>query len=147
MSRILVVDDEPAIGWSLRELLTDEGHAVDVAANVTEALAAAARSRPDAILLDVRLPGRDGIEAIPDLRDTAAATPIVVMTAFGDLDTAVRAVRAGAFDYLVKPFNLEHVSAVVARALAERPGGDSSTEPEAPPQPLVGSSAVMQEVY
>jgi len=147
MSRILVVDDEPAIGWSLRELLTDEGHAVDVAANVTEALAAAARSRPDAILLDVRLPGRDGIEAIPDLRDTAAATPIVVMTAFGDLDTAVRAVRAGAFDYLVKPFNLEHVSAVVARALAEQPGGDSSTEPEAPPQPLIGSSAAMQEVY
>lgn len=146
MSRILIVDDEPAIGWSLREILTDEGHAVDVAANVAEALAAASRARPDAILLDVRLPGRDGIEAIPDLRETAAA-PIVVMTAFGDLDTAVRAVRAGAFDYLVKPFDLEHVSAVVARALADRTNGDSSTEPEALPQTLLGSSAAMQEVY
>ena len=97
MSRILVVDDEPAIGWSLRELLADEGHAVDVTANVADALAAATRSRPDAILLDVRLPGRDGIDAIPDLRETGPA-PIVVMPAFGDLDTAVRAVRAGAFD-------------------------------------------------
>ena len=75
MSRVLVVDDEPAIGWSLRELLADEGHAVDVAATVAEALAAAARDRPDAILLDVRLPGRDGIDAIPDLREMAAARP------------------------------------------------------------------------
>jgi two-component system nitrogen regulation response regulator GlnG len=146
MSRGLVVDDEPAIGWSLRELLADEGHAVDVAANVAEALAAAARDRPDAILLDVRLPGRDGIDAIPDLREVAAA-PIVVMTAFGDLDTAVRAVRAGAFDYLVKPFDLEHVSAVVARALAKHLPHEPAGEPEAVPQPLVGSSAAMQEVY
>jgi two-component system nitrogen regulation response regulator GlnG len=146
MSRVLVVDDEPAIGWSLRELLADEGHAVDVAATVAEALAAAARDRPDAILLDVRLPGRDGIDAIPDLREMAAA-PIVVMTAFGDLDTAVRAVRAGAFDYLVKPFDLEHVSMVVARALAKRLPHEPAGEPEAVPQPLVGSSAAMQEVY
>jgi len=146
MSRVLVVDDEPAIGWSLRELLADEGHAVDVAANVAEALAAAARDRPDAILLDVRLPGRDGIDAIPDLRELAAA-PIVVMTAFGDLDTAVRAVRAGAFDYLVKPFDLEHVSAVVARALVKHLPHEPAGEPEAVPQSLVGSSAAMQEVY
>ena len=146
MSRILVVDDEPAIGWSLRELLADEGHEVDVAANVVDALAAATRSRPDAILLDVRLPGRDGIDAIPDLRETGPA-PIVVMTAFGDLDTAVRAVRAGAFDYLVKPFDLEHVSAVVARALSQRLPREPAGEPEATPPPLVGSSAAMQEVY
>ena len=146
MSRILVVDDEPAIGWSLRELLADEGHAVDVTANVADALAAATRSRPDAILLDVRLPGRDGIDAIPDLRETGPA-PIVVMTAFGDLDTAVRAVRAGAFDYLVKPFDLEHVSAVVARALSQWLPREPAGEPEAVPQPLVGASAAMQEVY
>jgi len=146
MSRILVVDDEPAIGWSLRELLADEGHAVDVAANVADALAAATRSRPDAILIDVRLPGRDGIDAIPDLRQTGPA-PIVVMTAFGDLDTAVRAVRAGAYDYLVKPFDLEHVSAVVARALAHHRPHEPAGEPDATPPPLVGSSAAMQEVY
>lgn len=146
MSRILVVDDEPAIGWSLRELLADEGHAVDVAANVADALAAASRSRPDAILLDVRLPGRDGIDAIPDLRKTAPA-PIVVMTAFGDLDTAVRAVRAGAFDYLVKPFDLEHVSAVVTRALSHQLPSEPASEPDSTPPPLMGSSAAMQEVY
>jgi len=144
MSRILVVDDEPAIGWSLREILADEGHAVDLAASAAEAVAAAARVRPDAILLDVRLPGRDGIEAIPDLRQATADAAIVVMTAFGDLETAVRAVRAGAFDYLVKPFALEHVVAVVARALETRSGGDG---PHESPPMLVGTAAAMQEVY
>ena len=145
MSRILVVDDEPAIGWSLREILADEGHAVDVAATVAEALAVAGRTPPDAILLDVRLPGRDGIDAIPDLQATAPGGAIVVMTAFGDLETAVRAVRAGAFDYLVKPFDLEHVVAVIARAVEPRASATTEDQPETPA--LVGSSAAMQEVY
>ena len=146
MSRILVVDDEPAIGWSLREMLTDEGHAVDVTANVADALAAATRSRPDAILLDVRLPGRDGIDAIPDLRETGPA-PIVVMTAFGDLDTAVRAVRAGAFDFLVKPFELDHVAGVIARAIVAGRAGGKALDPDATPATLIGSSSAMQVVF
>jgi two-component system nitrogen regulation response regulator GlnG len=144
VSRILVIDDEPAIGWSLREMLTDDGHAVDLAASVAEGLAAAATTTPDVVLLDVRLPGRDGIDAIPDLRAVAAAAPIVVMTAFGDLDTAVRAVRAGAFDFLVKPFDLDHVAAVVARArTAGRWAGDASAADDVPPA-LVGTSPAMQ---
>ena len=134
MSRILVIDDEPAIGWSLREMLTDDGHAVDLAASVAEGLAAAATTTPDVVLLDVRLPGRDGIDSIPDLRAVAAAAPIVVMTAFGDLETAVRAVRAGAFDFLVKPFDLDHVAAVVARARAAGRGrSDASAADDVPP--------------
>ncbi|MFN9961560.1 MAG: response regulator, partial [bacterium] len=68
MSRLLIVDDEPAIGWSLRELLVDQGHAVEVAASVEVALDVCRPFAPDAILLDVRLPGRDGLSAIPDLR-------------------------------------------------------------------------------
>ena len=141
MSRILVIDDEAAIGWSLREMLTDDGHTVDLAASVAEGLAAAAAAAPDVILLDVRLPGRDGIDALPDLRTVAAAATVVVMTAFGDLDTAVRAVRAGAFDFLVKPFDLDHVAAVVARALA---AGRGAGDADAVPPALVGTSPAMQ---
>ena len=141
MSRILVIDDEAAIGWSLREMLTDDGHTVDLAASVAEGLAAAAAAAPDVILLDVRLPGRDGIDALPDLRTVAAAATVVVMTAFGDLDTAVRAVRAGAFDFLVKPFDLDHVAAVVARALA---AGRAAGDADAVPPALVGTSPAMQ---
>jgi two-component system nitrogen regulation response regulator GlnG len=120
MNRILIIDDEPAIGWSLRELLTDEGHAVEVASSAEAALETCGRFTPEAMLVDVRLPGRDGLTALPDLRAAAPGAAIVVMTAFGDLDTAVRAVAAGAFDYLVKPFDLASVSQVVSRALADR---------------------------
>jgi DNA-binding NtrC family response regulator len=149
MTAILIVDDEPAIGWSLRELLTDDGHAVDLAASVPEALAACRRRVPDTILLDVRLPGRDGISAIPDLRALAPGAPIIVMTAFGDLDTAVRAVAAGAFDYLVKPFDLAQATAVVARALADRAAGrEPAASAEPPPAAqLVGAGPRMQALF
>ena len=150
MSRILVVDDEPAIGWSLRERLGDDGHAVEVAASVEAAVDTCGRFLPDALLLDVRLPGRDGLTALPDLQALAPAARIVVMTAFGDLETAVRAMNAGAFDYLVKPFDLESVARVVARALAERPADASPAAPladEAHGVRIVGTSPPMQAVF
>ena len=148
MSDILIVDDEPAIGWSLRELLVDEGHTVTLATTVAEALAACRARAPDTILLDVRLPGRDGISAIPELRSLAPRAPVIVMTAFGDLDTAVRTVTAGAFDYLVKPFDLEKVTAVVARALADRATDAAPLAPEEDAAPrLIGTGSRMQEVF
>jgi DNA-binding NtrC family response regulator len=150
MSRILVVDDEPAIGWSLRELLADEGHSVAVAGSVEAAVEALATFTPDAMLLDVRLPGRDGLSALPELRTRLPAAAIVVMTAFGDLDTAVRAVRAGAFDYLVKPFDLDRVAEVVRRALSaadERAAAEEPPADDGGPPRLVGGSPPMQRVF
>ncbi|RLS80227.1 MAG: sigma-54-dependent Fis family transcriptional regulator [Planctomycetota bacterium] len=149
MSRILIVDDEPAIGWSLRELLADGGHAVELASSVEAALDTCRRFEPDTVLLDVRLPGRDGLSAIPDLRALAPGVPVIVMTAFGDLDTAVRAVHAGAFDYLVKPFDMERIAEVVDRALAERSGAarEAAAEQAAPAARLVGMAPPMQELF
>ena len=151
MSRILIIDDEPAIGWSLREMLSDEGHSVEVAASVEAGLETCARFEPEAMLLDVRLPGRDGLSALPEFRSIVPNAPVVVMTAFGDLDTAVRAVNAGAFDYLVKPFDLESVSRIVAHALAERDQHAAGREQPAATATdaalLVGSSPPMQEVF
>ena len=151
MSRILIIDDEPAIGWSLREMLSDEGHSVEVAASVEAGLETCARFEPEAMLLDVRLPGRDGLSALPEFRSIVPNAPVVVMTAFGDLDTAVRAVNAGAFDYLVKPFDLESVSRIVAHALAERDqhaaGRDQPAATATDAALLVGSSPPMQEVF
>jgi two-component system nitrogen regulation response regulator GlnG len=147
MNRILIIDDEPAIGWSLRELLTDEGHAVEVASSAEAALETCGRFAPEAMLVDVRLPGRDGLTALPDLRAAAPGAAIVVMTAFGDLDTAVRAVAAGAFDYLVKPFDLASVSQVVSRALADRGQPAPTAGADSAPAKLVGSSPAMQGVF
>ena len=150
MSRILVIDDEAAIGWSLRELLEDDGHEVAVAADIPTAVEVAGRFRPDVILLDVRLGNRDGIVALPEIRAAGGEVPVIVMTAFGDLETAVRAVEAGAFDYLVKPFDLERVSEVVARGLADgrKPPEQAVEAVEREEQArLVGSSPPMQEVF
>jgi DNA-binding NtrC family response regulator len=150
MSRILIVDDEPAIGWSLRELLAEQGHSVALASTAEEAVESCGRSAPETILLDVRLPGQDGLSAIPDLKALAPGVPVIVMTAFGDLDTAVRAVEAGAFDYLVKPFDLDRVSQVVARALAETTDGprmEGVDGKDATDVALLGSAARMQEVF
>jgi two-component system nitrogen regulation response regulator GlnG len=147
MNRILIIDDEPAIGWSLRELLTEDGHAVEVASSAEAAIETCGRFAPEAMLVDVRLPGRDGLAALPDLRAAAPGAAIVVMTAFGDLDTAVRAVAAGAFDYLVKPFDLASVSRVVSRALADRGGAVPVPVADASTARLVGGSPAMQRVF
>ncbi|MDA0970493.1 MAG: sigma-54 dependent transcriptional regulator, partial [Planctomycetota bacterium] len=152
MNRVLVVDDEPAIGWSLREILTDLGHDVRLAASSEAARDTCRGFRPECILLDVRLPGEDGLTALPTLRKLAGDVPIVVMTAFGDLDTAVRAVDAGAFEYLIKPFDMARVSEVVTRAMQE-PAGRATSAPAADdteaarPATLIGSSPAMQQVF
>ncbi|HTI51235.1 MAG TPA: response regulator, partial [Planctomycetaceae bacterium] len=92
MSTILIVDDEPAICWAFREALTEDGHSVEVAASAEEALRLTdAGCRPDAVVMDVRLPGMDGLAAMARLRERIGQTPVVVITAFGSLDTAVQA--------------------------------------------------------
>lgn len=151
MSRILVVDNEPAICWALREALTDDGHEVSVASSAEEALdLVRGNCRPEAVLLDVRLPGMDGLSTIGGLRDKIGTSPIIVMTAFGNLETAVRAVEGGAFDYLLKPFDLDRVLAVLRRAL----DADRANPEPCPIDPgpvsvdaMTGASAAMQQVF
>lgn len=148
MSRVLVVDDEPAIGWSLREILRDLGHEVEVAASAEAARETCHGFRPECILLDVRLPGEDGLSAIPRFRELTGPVPIVVMTAFGDLDTAVRAVDAGAFEYLIKPFDMARVSEVVTRATQEPASGSRAPPGAFADEPtLIGASPAMQQVF
>ncbi|MGZ0168764.1 MAG: sigma-54-dependent transcriptional regulator, partial [Planctomycetales bacterium] len=126
MSHVLVVDDEPAICWGFRELLRGEGHEVTIASSAEEALKVAPKCQPDAIVLDVRLPGMDGLTALKQLKAKSGDAPVVVMTAFGNLETAVRAVEEGAFDYLTKPFELTDANDVVRRALEHRQKSKSS---------------------
>ena len=151
---MLVVDDEPAICWGFRELLRGEGHEVTIASSAEEALKVAPKCQPDAIVLDVRLPGMDGLTALKQLKAKSGDAPVVVMTAFGNLETAVRAVEEGAFDYLTKPFELTDANDVVRRALEHRQKSKSSIagaegEPadSALAETIVGSSPAMQSVF
>lgn len=153
MSHILVVDDEEAVCWALQKALAGEGHQVAVASSAEEALRKVQKVTPDAIILDVRLPGLDGLSALGRLRAETQNAPIIVVTAFGNLPTAVRAVEGGAFDYLAKPFDLDQALETVQRALQRRALAKEPQEPAAPLQPttvdgdLVGGSAVMQGVF
>ena len=117
MGRILIVDDEASICWAFRESLGDLGHDVEVAASAEEGLRIASNNNLDVVVLDIRLPGMDGLTAMRTFRERIGRVPIVVITAFGNLETAVRALEGGAFDYLVKPFDLDQATSVVARAL------------------------------
>ncbi len=150
MSHLLIVDDEQSICWGLSQLAEQLGHRATVSSSAEQGLTAAGKDRPDVIMLDVRLPGMDGLAAMPQLQKTAPGVPIVIMTAHGDLSTAVAAVRNGAFDYLTKPFDLSVAERVIESALkhASRPAEASvRVPPKDTADLIVGGSPPMQEVF
>jgi two-component system nitrogen regulation response regulator GlnG len=150
VSRILLVDDEEAVCWALKRALTAERHQVDTAASAEEALRLAVEQRPDAIVLDVRLPGMDGLTALEELRRRTEDAPVIVITAFGNLNTAVRAVEGGAFDYLAKPFDLDQALEAVHRALQRRvaqPAGAAEAPAFGAADEIIGRSPAMQTVF
>lgn len=147
MAYILIVDDEVRHCQSLQEYLSHAGHQVRVAGSAERALELAAGGPIEAVLLDIRLPGMDGLTAIARLRALAPAAPVIIMTAFGTLDTAAAAVREGVFEYLVKPFSLAELKAVLGRALAAPAGVTGDLPPSEAGGEIVGRSPVMQRVF
>jgi DNA-binding NtrC family response regulator len=147
MSRILIIDDEPAICWSLKERLTDQGHDVQVAASVERADKILNTFLPEVIVLDVRLPGQDGLSAIPGFRKRLPSTPIIVMTAFGDLQTVVDAISRGAFEYLVKPFELPEFLSVISRAIQTLEPEVAGPSLPALANQLIGRGPAMQGIF
>ena len=146
--RVLLVDDEEAVCWSLRRALANEGYQVDLAATAEAALVLAHQSPPDVVFLDVRLPGMSGLTALEQLRQSAPGAAVIIMTAYGDMGTAVKALHGGAFEYLPKPFDLEQALLLARRATQTPLTGDrTDSPPVAPPDGLLGRSRVMQDVF
>ena len=116
-SHILVVDDDVQLATLVRDALALEGHRVSTAENGEAALALLKRQGFQLVLTDLRLPGVDGMEILDYVKDNLPKTPVVVMTGFGSVDSAVQAMRRGAFDYLEKPLNLDGLVFTVNRAL------------------------------
>jgi DNA-binding NtrC family response regulator len=118
--KILVVDDDKAMREMVMALLEDAGHAASGADGADLALEHLGDSDFDAVISDVRMPGRSGIELLGEIRELRPETPIVLMTAFGSIDSAVEAMRAGAFDYVTKPFKRDAVLLSLERAFEHR---------------------------
>ena len=117
-ARILVIDDEQMIRWSIEETLRAAGHEVAIAETAAEGMALFRQMLPEVVFLDVRLPDEDGLSVLKQMKDeNGADTAVIVMTAFGEIRTAVEAMRLGAFDYLKKPFDFEELEVIVRRAL------------------------------
>ena len=148
---VLVVDDEATICWGFQRLLQEDGLEVLTASSAEEGLALAADRKPNLVLLDVRLPHEDGISALPKFISVTDGAPVVVMTAFGDLETAVAAVQRGASDYLTKPFRLEdarRVCRVVLRSYQSRVRAQTPRiQDNWDAQRIVGQSPAIQNAY
>ena len=150
-ARVLVVEDEAKLRRVVELQLQSAGYEVLLAAHAEAALALA--DRADAVLTDLRLPGMDGLALLDALRRQNASLPVIVMTAFGTVDTAVQAMKSGAVDFLLKPFSIDHLLAVVAKALEVRALRDENREMRAELgrryefQNLIGRSAAMQQIF
>ncbi len=118
---ILIVDDEAGIRSSVRGVLADEGYRVLEAEDGLDALQLMASERPRLVILDIWMPGMDGIELLRNIRDTHPGTPVIVISGHGNIETAVTATKLGAFDFIEKPFSLDGLLHVVDRALESRP--------------------------
>ncbi len=153
MADILVVDDDQSIAAAFERVLRHEQHGYRVASNAEDAVHLIAEREPDLVLMDVRMPGVDGLQALPLIRERFPDIHVVIMTAYGTSQTSIDAIRAGAFDYITKPLDLEQIRAVIRQALGARRhrvavAAPVATDP-APPADvsLVGDSPAMQAIY
>ena len=118
--RVLVVDDEEEIRDSLELLLTSEGVLADTVANGEEGIERVESNLYDLVLLDLMLPGRSGLEIQKEVRTIDPTLPVVIITAMADIETAVAAIRSGAYDYITKPWNNEKLMAIAGNAIKQR---------------------------
>ncbi len=153
MPTLLVVDDEPNVLYSLEAGLASGDLEVLTASTGRQAIELVERRRPDAVLLDVRLGDLSGLEVYDRMRQAEPRLPVVFMTAYTTTETAIEAMKRGAFEYLLKPVNLHKLRAVIDRALelnrlARVPAlFEGAEEPEGPADRIVGRSPAMQKVY
>jgi nitrogen regulation protein NR(I) len=158
MKNVLVIDDDEKICWAFEQFLTDEGHRSIIANNAEEGLRKIQSETPDIILLDVRLPGMNGLEALKQIKVLQPEAIVIVMTAYDSVEMTIQAMQLHAFDFIPKPIDLDQVKAIIGRVSqmqVERnkmpPTELSSVELELPAQPqehrLVGKSPQMQEIY
>ncbi len=118
--QILIVEDDPEMLALVSEHLEDEGHEVVGSRHGAEAIAILRTRRFDSVLSDLRMPGVDGMEVLKAARELQPDTPVILITAFGTIETAIQAIRQGAFDYVTKPFSLDEIGLLVGKALEHR---------------------------
>ncbi len=150
-TKILVVDDDEKILFAFRQVFEKEGYACVVAKNGPEALNAMAAEKPEIIFMDIAMPGIDGLETLQQMKSRNAAVPVIMVTGHGTMQTAIKAIQLGAFDYLTKPLDVAKVRDAVRRVLSSSALQGSTRltfkAEYSDRYDLIGNSGGMQEVY
>ena len=147
MNAVWIVDDDQSIRWVLEKALAREGFAVRAFGSAAECLRALDDDAPQVLVSDIRMPGASGIELLQRFRERRPATPVIIMTAFSDLESAVSAFQGGAFEYLPKPFDVPGAVELIRRAVEEsarEAGADENVEAGLD---MLGQAPAMQEVF
>jgi len=154
MSKILVADDEEKVCWAFEQFLKAEGHTPLIASNAQEALEKTAQEKPDLIIMDIRMPGQlNGLEALAEIKRLDPESYVIIMTAHGNMQTAIEAMKFGAYDYITKPPDLDQLSAVIQRALeSQKLSRDltllrSEVMGRYQKDNIIGKSPKIQEIY
>jgi len=151
MQTILIVDDDKSIRYSLKRMM-EENYSIAAASNGEEALNQIRRNPPDLIIMDIKMPGRNGIEALKEIKSIDPKSLVILMTAYGTTETAIEAMKYGAFDYILKPFSIPKMKGLVEKALSlqrlmKEEVSYSPLTGQGEEERIVGSSSKMQEIY
>ncbi len=144
---VWIIDDDRSIRWVLEKALLREDIPCMTFGSASDALRELERSQPSAVLSDIRMPGVSGLEFLQALRERLPKVPVIIMTAYSDLDSAVAAFQGGAFEYLPKPFDVDQALDLVRRALTENASRDVPASSDAPVPEILGQAPAMQEVF
>jgi nitrogen regulation protein NR(I) len=153
VAEILVVDDDPQLRKSFERILSSQGYVVKTAPTAEAAIEIVRQNVPDLVIMDVRLPGMNGLEGFEEIKKIEPKLPVIIMTAYGTTETAIEATKRGAFDYILKPFDIPEMLKMIEQAIKAgkfmrskvavdaEPGKDYSSDA------LIGRSQAMQEIF
>jgi len=147
MKPVWIIDDDRSIRWVFEKALTRENIAFKTFASAQEALAALNTETPQVVVSDIRMPGESGLELLQRAKALHANLPVIIMTAYSDLESAVSAFQGGAYEYLPKPFDVDHAVELIRRAMEESMGQESVAEEVELSPEILGQAPAMQEVF
>jgi two-component system, NtrC family, nitrogen regulation response regulator GlnG len=148
MKPIWIVDDDQSIRWVLEKALARENFATRSFSNVREAAGALDHDSPQVLVSDIRMPGGSGLELLQTVRERVPGLPVIIMTAFSDLDSAVAAFQGGAFEYLAKPFDVDKAVELIRRAVDESMRGEQKWDDRPAETPeMLGQAPAMQDMF
>lgn len=147
MNAVWIIDDDRSMRWVFEKALGRENIPFKIFSSAQDAIEELQSSTPRVVVSDIRMPGISGLELLRTLKEKLPSLPVIITTAFSDLESAVASFQAGAFEYLPKPFDVEHAIELITRALNENDRIDSNTIALDPMPHILGQAAAMQEVF